>query len=86
MLFTLLKGENIGITIEELSPLFTLLKRDSDWLFSRRFTPEAKIVLQKVSDKIAISFTSRINVNLLTNLYIIYGSVWYFFQPYALLG
>jgi len=44
--------------------------------------PKAKTVLQKISDKIAITFTSRINVNLPTDLYIIY----YFFQPYALLG
>ena len=72
----------LGITTEEVSPLFTLLKGDSGLLSSRRFTPEAKTVLQKVSDKIATSFASRINVKLPINLYIIYV----FFQPYALLG
>jgi len=72
----------LGITTEELSPLFTLLKGDSDLLSSRRLTPEAKTVLQKVSDKIATPFASRINVKLPIDLYIIYA----FFQPYALLG
>jgi len=72
----------LGITTEELSPLFTLLKGDSDFLSSRRLTPEAKTVLQKVSDKIATSFASRINLKLPIDLYIIYA----FFQPYALLG
>jgi len=33
---------------------------------------KAKTVLQKISDKIAIAFTSRINVNLPTNLHMIY--------------
>ena len=69
MLFTLLKGENIAIMTEELYPLFTLLKGNSNSLFSRRLMPEAKTALQKVSDKIAIAFTSRINVDLPTNLY-----------------
>jgi len=78
MLFTLLESENICITSEELSPSIYLAKRDSDLLFSRRSKPKAKIVLQKVSDKIAIAFTSRINVNLPENLYIIYGL---FFLP-----
>ena len=72
----------LGITNEEMSTLFTLLKGDSDLLASRRLTPEAKTVLQKVSDKIATSFGSRINVTLPIHLYIIYA----FFQPYALLG
>jgi len=52
-----LKGENIGITTEELSPLFTLLKGNSDLLFSQRLMPKAKTVLQKVSDKIATAFS-----------------------------
>jgi len=33
MLFTLLKGENIDITAEELSPLFTLLKGTQIYYF-----------------------------------------------------
>jgi len=41
-----------------------------------------KTVLQKVSDKIATSFASRINIKLPIDLYITYA----FFQPYALLG
>jgi len=44
--------------------------------------PKAKTVLQKVSDKIATTFTSRIDVNLPTNLYIIYEG--FVFQPYPL--
>ncbi|KFQ99523.1 hypothetical protein N306_09305, partial [Opisthocomus hoazin] len=60
----------LGITTEELSPLFTLSKGDSDLLSSRKLMPEAKTVLQKVSDKIATSFASRINVKLPINLYI----------------
>jgi len=53
----------LGITTEELSSLFTLLKGDSDLLSSKRLTAEVNTVLQKVSDKIAPSFASRINVN-----------------------
>jgi len=45
---------------------------------------KAKTVLQKISDKIAIAFTFRINVELLTKLYIIYEG--FVFQPYPLLG
>jgi len=43
---------------------------------------KAKTVLQKVSDKIAITFTSRINVELPTNFYIIYEG--FVLQPYPL--
>jgi len=43
---------------------------------------KAKTVLQKVSDKIATTFTSGINVELPTNLYIIYEG--FVFQPYPL--
>jgi len=43
---------------------------------------KAKTILQKISDRIAIAFTFRINVELPTNLYIIYESV--VFQPYPL--
>ena len=52
----------LGITTEELSPLFTLLKGDSDLSSSRRLTPQVKTVLRKDLDKIATSFASRINV------------------------
>ena len=80
MLFTLLKGENIDITTEELSPLF--VKKDSDLLFSWRSMTKAKTVLQKISDGIAIAFTFRINVKLPTDLYIIYEG--FVLQPYPL--
>jgi len=40
---------------------------------------KAKTVLQKISDRIAIVFTSRINVEFPTNLYIIYEG--FVFQP-----
>jgi len=43
---------------------------------------KAKTVLQKISDRIAIAFTSRINVQLPTNLYIIYEG--FVLQPYPL--
>jgi len=43
---------------------------------------KARTVLQKISDRIAITFTSRINVELPTNLYIIYEG--FVFQPYPL--
>jgi len=44
---------------------------------------KAKTVLQKISDKIAVAFTFRINVELPTILYII--SDRFVFQPYPLL-
>jgi len=43
---------------------------------------KAKTVLQKISDRIAIAFTFRINVELPTNLYIIYEG--FVLQPYPL--
>jgi len=45
-LFTLLKGENIDIMTEELSPLFTLLKRTQIYYF-----PEDQWQKQELFDK-----------------------------------
>jgi len=82
VVYSLLKGEHIGIPTKQLSPLFTLLKGDSHLLSFQRLMPEVKTVLQKVLDKIITTFASRINVKLPIDLYIIYAS----FQPYTLLG
>jgi len=47
MLFTLLKGENIDITTEELSPLFTLLKRSQIYYFPEDQCQKQKLFYKK---------------------------------------
>ncbi|KFO62033.1 hypothetical protein N302_09454, partial [Corvus brachyrhynchos] len=54
----------MGITTEELSPLFQLLKGDPDLSSPRQWTKTAQKALETVSDKINKSFATRRNPDL----------------------
>ncbi|NXY57295.1 POK18 protein, partial [Callaeas wilsoni] len=72
----------LGITTEELSPLFQLLKGDPDLCSPRQLTKTAQKALETVSDKISKSFATRQNPDLPLWLFLMLQS----FQPYALIG
>ncbi|NXK01243.1 POK19 protein, partial [Corythaixoides concolor] len=72
----------VGITTEDLSPLFNLLKGDPDLTSVRKLTERAKQGLQFIMDKNNTTFAHRINIKLPVHLFPIYNT----FQPYALLG
>ncbi|NWV91682.1 POK18 protein, partial [Machaerirhynchus nigripectus] len=72
----------LGITTEELSPLFQLLKGDPDLSSPRQLTKTAQKALETVSDEINKSFATLQNPDLPLRLFLILRS----FQPYALIG
>lgn len=61
----------LGITAEELSPLFQLLKGDPDLSSPRQLTKTAQKALETVSDKINKSFTTHQNPDLPLRLFLI---------------
>uniref|UniRef100_K7FZP3 ribonuclease H n=1 Tax=Pelodiscus sinensis TaxID=13735 RepID=K7FZP3_PELSI len=61
----------LGVTTEELSPLFQLLRGDSDLSSPRALTPKAVAALQRVAEKIQTAFGHRRDAHL---------------PPYALIG
>ena len=71
----------LGITTQDLAPLFALLKGESDLASSRALTPEALHALQRVSTAIQNQQIHRISPMFLVCLILIYN----LFQPYAFL-
>ena len=71
----------LGITTQDLAPLFALLKGESDLASSRTLTPEALHALQRVSAAIQNRQIHRISPMFPVRLILIYSV----FQPYALL-
>uniref|UniRef100_K7GFU2 ribonuclease H n=1 Tax=Pelodiscus sinensis TaxID=13735 RepID=K7GFU2_PELSI len=71
----------LGVTTEELSPLFQLLRGDSDLSSPRALTPKAVSTLQRVAEKIQTAFGHRRDAYVPSQLFLIYHK----FQPYALI-
>ncbi|NXV39515.1 POK19 protein, partial [Rissa tridactyla] len=71
----------LGIPNHELSPLFSLLKGNSDLLSPRNLTPEAQLALAKVSKAVASRQVDRMCLSLPFQMVILNPSV----QPYALI-
>ncbi|NXP16894.1 POK18 protein, partial [Scytalopus superciliaris] len=72
----------LGITTEELSPLFDLLNGHPDLSSSRQLTETSQQAMQLVIRKIHTAFTGRCRLNVPIALFVIYSS----FLPYALIG
>ncbi|NXC27726.1 POK18 protein, partial [Campylorhamphus procurvoides] len=72
----------LGITTEELSPLFDLLKGGPDLPSLCQFTETSQQALQLVTKKIHTVFAGWHRLNVMIALFVIYSS----FQPYALIG
>uniref|UniRef100_K7FUX2 ribonuclease H n=1 Tax=Pelodiscus sinensis TaxID=13735 RepID=K7FUX2_PELSI len=62
----------LGVTTEELSPLFQLLRGNSDLSSPRALTPKAVAVLQRVVEKIQTAFGHRRDAYLPIGLFLIY--------------
>ncbi|NXM46812.1 POK18 protein, partial [Gymnorhina tibicen] len=71
----------LGITNEEMSPLFKLLKGDTD-LSARTLTKEAHLALEIIADKISSYNAACYVVDLPVTLFVINNT----FQPFAILG
>ncbi|NXL54040.1 POK18 protein, partial [Podilymbus podiceps] len=72
----------LGLTTQELHPLFQLLKGDPDLTLPRRLTPEAQKALEKVSDALSNRQASRRIENIKIGLYVMLSK----FQPYGFLA
>ncbi|NXO07208.1 POK8 protein, partial [Oriolus oriolus] len=72
----------LDITNEEMSPLFNLLKGDTDLLSARTLTKEAHLALEMVADKISSYNAAHYVEDLPMTLFVINSA----FQPFAILG
>ena len=71
----------LGITTQELHPLFKLLKGDPDLTSKRQLTPEAQQCLDSVITSVQNRYSHRVCLSLPVHLIIISN----FYQPYSLL-